>query len=129
MGSIICLFPAYSASQSFVLFCGIRVASMASVDSIAYSKRCSHMAMWMLILLVHQGCLFNPFQPVCFSSSGSDHFNIRRINSKFSQQHPFHLPKFSHPPNLFFKDSDFLTKYPFYSCETPSFFPINVLTR
>ena len=23
------------------------------------------------------------FQPACFSSSGSDHFNIRKINSKF----------------------------------------------
>ena len=30
------------------------------------------------------------FQPVCFSSSGSDHFNIRKINSKFSQRCLFH---------------------------------------
>ena len=76
--------PAYSASQilCFVLICGIRVASVSSVDSIPYSKRCSHISMWMLILLVHQGCLFNPFQPVCFSSSKSGHSNIRKINSK-----------------------------------------------
>ena len=36
--SIICLFPAYSASQilCFVLSCGIRVASKSSVDSIPF---------------------------------------------------------------------------------------------
>ena len=46
--------PAYSASQSFVfvLFCGIRVASMPSVDPIPYSKRCSHISMWLLILSI-----------------------------------------------------------------------------
>ena len=32
-------------------------------------------------------------------------------------------------PPIFFKDSDFLIKYPFYSCEFSSFFSINVLTR
>ena len=45
--------PAYSASQilCFVLFCGIRVASMSSVDSIPF-KRCSHISMGVLILLI-----------------------------------------------------------------------------
>ena len=66
----------------FVLSCGIRVASKSSVDSIPYSKWCSHIFRWILILLDHQGCLFNPFQPVCFSSSKFDHSNIRKINSK-----------------------------------------------
>ena len=32
--------------------CGIRVASMSSVDSIPYSKRCSHISMGVLILLI-----------------------------------------------------------------------------
>src|SRR3954466_3639654 len=96
--------PAYFASQSFVfvLFCGIRVASMPSVDSIPYSKQCSHISMWMLILLVHQGCLFNPCQPVCFSPSKSDHSNIRKINSKFfSQRCSFHPTQvaFVFPPS------------------------------
>ena len=36
----------------FVLFCGIQVASMPSVDSIPYSKRCSHISMWLLILSI-----------------------------------------------------------------------------
>ena len=46
--------PAYSASQILVLFfCGIRVASMSSVDFIPYSKRCSHVSMGVLILLDH----------------------------------------------------------------------------
>ena len=57
------------------------------------------------------------FQPACFSSSKSDHSNIREINSKlFLNGVHFirpKLPLFSHPPTIFFKDSDFLIKYPF----------------
>ena len=46
--------PSYSASQilCFVLSCGIRVASMSSVDSIPF-KWCSHISMGVLILLDH----------------------------------------------------------------------------
>ena len=53
---------AYSASQSFVLFlsCGIRVASMSSVDSILF-KWFSHISMGVLILLDHCGCHVNSF--------------------------------------------------------------------
>ena len=58
---------------------------------------------------------------------------IRKINSKrFLNGVCFIRPKvtlFSRHPTFFFKDSDFLTKYPFYSREVPSFFSINVLTR
>ena len=55
--------PAYSASQSFVfvLSCGIRVASKSNVDSIPSPKRCSHISMWILILLDHRVCHVNPF--------------------------------------------------------------------
>ena len=74
------------------------------------------------------------FQPACFSSRWShqsphpqDQFQA------FSQRCLFHpsqgdfvFPAF--PPFLF-KDSDFLIEYPFYWCEVPSFFSINVLTR
>ena len=82
-----------------------------------FPKRCSHIAMWILILLDHRDCHVNSFQPVCFFSSGSDHFNIRKITSQFSQRCLFHpsqvvfvfLP--SHP--FFFKDSFILIKYPF----------------
>ena len=52
-----------------------------------------------------------------FSSSGSDHFNIRKIASRFSQRCLFHSSQivFIFPPShpFFFKDSDFLIKYPF----------------
>ena len=95
--------PAYSASQilCFVLSCGIRVASKSNVDSIPVPKRCSHTSMWILILLVHRDCHVNSFQPVCFSSSGSDHFNICKINSKFSHRCLFHPSQvaFLFPPS------------------------------
>ena len=58
-----------------------------------FPKWCSHIVMWILILLDHRGRHVNSFRPVCFSSSGSEHFNIRKINSKFSQRDPFHLPQ------------------------------------
>ena len=59
------------------------------------------------------------FSLMCFSSSGSDHFNISKIKYQFFSTlvvfiHP-KLPLFfppSHP--CFFKDPDFLFKYPFY---------------
>ena len=38
----------------------------------------------------YRDCHVNSFQPVCFSSSGSDHFNIREINPNFSQWYRFH---------------------------------------
>ena len=65
--------PAYFASQilCFILSCGIRVASMSSVDSIPYSKWCSHIPMGILILLDHRVCHPNSFQPTCYFSSGS----------------------------------------------------------
>ena len=69
----------------------------------------------MQILHDNRDCHFNPFQPACFSSSGSDHFNIRKITSQFSQRCSFHMsPRClcfpAHSP-FFFKDSDFLIKY------------------
>ena len=38
------------------------------------------------------------------------------------------LSLFSHPPTLFFKDSDFLIMYPSYGCEVSSFFSSMFLT-
>ena len=60
-------------------------------------------------------------------------FNIRKINSKSSQRCLFYSSQvvfvFPALPPFFFKDLDFLIKYPFYSCEVSSFFSVNVLTR
>ena len=98
-----------------------------------FPKWCSHTPMWIAILLDHRDCLVNPFQPVCFSSSGSDHFNIRKINSKFfSTVFVSSVPSclcFPALPPFFFKDSDFLIGYPFYWCEVSPFFSDNVLIR
>ena len=125
--------PAYSASQilCFVLSCGIWVASMTNVDSIPYSRWCSHISMWMIILLDYRDCHANSFQPTCSFSSGSDHFNIREINSQFfAMVFASSVPSclcFPTLPPSFFKDSDFLIMYPSYGCEVSPFFSINVL--
>ena len=83
-----------------------------------FSERCSHISMGILILHDNRDCHVNPFQPACLSSSGSDHFNIHKINSKlFSTVSIPPTPSclcFPSLPPLFFKDSDFLTKFPFY---------------
>ena len=76
--------PAYSASQSFVLFYLWYLSCFEVKYWIhTFPKRCSHISMWLLILLDHRVCHVNPFQPVCFSSTGSDHFNIRKTNYQF----------------------------------------------
>ena len=127
--------PAYSASQSFVLFlsCGIRVASMSNVDSIPSRSgvpilRCEYKS-----FLIIEIVLSILFQPACFSLSGSDHFNIRKINSKFfSTVYVSSVPSclcFPALPPFFFKDSDFLIMYPFYLREVSSFFSFDVLIR
>ena len=130
--SYVC-FGLFCKPNPLFLFCGIRVDSMPSVDSIPYSKRCSHISMWMLILLDHQGCLFNSFQPVCFSSSGSDHFNIHKITSQFFPTlFVSSVPNclcFPALPPFFLKHSDFLIKYPSYRWEVSPFFSVYVLIR
>ena len=123
--------PAYSASQSlFVLRCGIRVASKSNVDSMPFLNRCSHVNT-------------NPSRSSSFScqSFSTCVFLFKWIRSF---QHPqdqlnsskrcsFHLfqAAFVFPPThrFFFKDSDFLVRYPFYGYEVSPFFSVNVLTR
>ena len=90
--------------------------------------------MRIIILLDNRVCHVNPFQLVCFPSSGSDHFNFRKINYHFFStvfvSSVSKLPLFFPPTHpFFFKDSDFFIKYPSYGCEASSFFPFNVLTR
>ena len=98
-----------------------------------FPKRCSHTLMWILILLDHLYCHVNSFQPVCFSSSESDHFNICEINSKFSQRYPFHPSPsclcFPALPPLFLQGLRFLNHVYFYLWEVSSFFSFNVLIR
>ena len=92
-----------------------------------FPKWCSHISMWILILHDNRDCHVNSFQPACLSSSGSIHFNIHKINSKSSQRYLFHPSQvvFVFPvlPPFFFKDSDFLIKYPFIDGKSPHSFP------
>ena len=113
--------PAYSASQSyvFVLFCGIRVASMPSVDSIPYSKRCSHIPMWILILLDHRVCHLNSISNRCVSLRDDPIIlPSRKINNKFSQRCLFHLPQvvfvFPALPPSFLQGLRFLNQVSFF---------------
>ena len=111
---------AYSASQSFVfvLSCGIRVASKSSVDSIPFLSGV------LILLCEYQSFLIIEivmpilFQPTCSFSSGSDHFNIREINSQFfATVFASSVPSclcFPALPPFFFKDLDFLIGYPLY---------------
>ena len=116
----------------FVLSCGIRVASMSSVDSIPYSRRCSHISMGILILLDHRDCHLNSISNRCVSLRDDPIIlPIQKINYKFSQRCLSHMPQvafvFPALPPSFFKDSDFLIMYPSYGCEVSPFFSINVL--
>ena len=83
--SIICLFWFILQANPlfFVLSCGIRVASMSSVDSIPYSKWCSHIPLWILILLDHRVCHLNSISNRCVSLRDDPIIlPIRKINSK-----------------------------------------------
>ena len=76
--------PAYSASQT--LFCfELWYSSCFKVKCWfhTFPKWCSHIPMWILILLDHRVCHVNSFLPMCSSSSGSDHFNNRKIKYQF----------------------------------------------
>ena len=132
--SYVCFWLILQANPCFVLVCGIRVASMSNVDSIPFPKRCSHIYMGVLILLDHQDCHANSFPTdmLLFKWIRSFSTFIRSLLG-FLQRCLFHPSQvvfvFLALPPFFFKDSDFLIKYPFYSCEVSSFFSINVLTR
>ena len=67
---------AYSASQSFCFCFELWYSSCFNVKCWfhTFPKWSSHTTMWIPILHVNRDCLVNPFQPMCFSSSGSDHF-------------------------------------------------------
>ena len=132
--SIICLFRLIlQANPCFVLSCGIRVASMPSVDSIPSPNGvlillCEYQSF--LLIKIGMSILYNRYASLQVNPILS--IFARSILSSLqcclfhSSQVVFVFPAL---PLFFFKDSDFLIKYPFYSCEVSSFFSINVLTR
>ena len=127
--------PAYSASQSFVfvLSCGIRVASMSSVDSIPFRNgvlilRCEYQSFSTIEIVM--SILFNRRVSLQVDPITSTSARPIIISSQRCLFHP--SPSclcFPALPPFFFEDSHFLIKYQFYSCEDSSFFPVNVLIR
>jgi len=97
---------AYSASKilCFCFICGIQVASKSNVESIPFLNGVLILLCEYLSFLIIEVVMLIIFLLACFSSSGPDHFNIRKINSKFSQRYPFHLPQvaFVFPPSHHF---------------------------
>ena len=100
----------------FVLSCGILVASMSSVDSIPFLSGV------LILLCEYQSFLIIEivmpilFQPTCSFSSGSDHFNIRKIISQFPNVVRFIRPQvaFVFPPTLFLQGLGFLNQVSFF---------------
>ena len=112
------LFRLISASQSFVLFY-LWYSSCFEVKCWIHTfpKCCSHIAMWILILLIIE-VVMSILSNRCDSLQDDPIiFPIRKINSKSSQRYLFHpSPSFLCFPALppfFFKGPDFLIKYPF----------------
>ena len=126
--------PAYFASQFFVLFWVVVFELLQSQMLIPYFFQAVFSYFYVNTNPSRSSSLScQSFSPVCFSSSGSEHFNIRKIQSQLSQWCSFIHPKLSlfyRPPSLvFFKDSDFLIEYPSYWCQASPFFSFNVLIR
>ena len=115
----------------FVLSYDIRVASKSSVDSIPFLNGvlilwCEYQSFLIIEIVISISSL-----PACFSSSGSDHFNICKIQSQFfSTVFISFVPSglcFTTLPPFLFKDSDFLFKYPFIDGKPLYSFSVNIL--
>ena len=120
MGSIICLFPAYSSSQilCFGLVFGIRVASKSNVFPYLFPSGILILLCEYQSFLIIEIVMSILFQPACFSSSGSDHFQhpqdqLKVFSTLFVSSVPSCLCFPAFPP-FFFKDPDFLIEYPFF---------------
>ena len=55
-----------------------------------FPKWCSHTPMWIQSFLISEFSISISSEPVCISSSVSDHFDISKINSKSYQRCLFH---------------------------------------
>ena len=113
------LFRLILQAKSFVLFY-LWYSSCFEVKCWIHTfhKRCSHIAMWILILLDHRGRHVNSFPTGAFSLQVDPIiFNIREINSKlFSMVFVSSAPRclcFSRPPTLFLQGLRFLNQVSF----------------
>ena len=132
--SIICLLWLILQANPSFCFWVVVFELLRSQMSIPYlPKWCSHTPMWILILLDNQDCHVNPFSLACLSSSGSDHFNIRKSKYQFFSMvfvsSVPKLPLFFRPPTLFLQGIWCLNQVSFYSCEVSPSFSVNILIR
>ena len=132
--SIICLFRLILQAKSFVLLYLWYLSCFEVKCWIhTFPKRCSHIAMWILIFLDHRGRHVNSFSTGVllikwirsFSTSARSILSFLNGVCFIYPQVAFVFPP-SHP--FFFKDSDFLIGYPFYWCEVSPFFSIMFLS-
>ena len=113
------LFRLILQAKSFVLFY-LWYSSCFEVKCWIHTfpKRCSHIAIWILILLDHRGCHVNSFPTGAFLFKWIRSFSTSaRSTLSFLKGVCFIRPKLSlfFPPShpYFFKDSDFWIKYHF----------------
>ena len=131
--SIICLFRLILQAKSFVLFY-LWYSSCFEVKCWIHTfpKRCSHIAMWIPILLITE-VVMSILSNRCAS------FQVDPIISTFARSSlsfptlfVSSVPKlalFSRPPTLFLQGLRFLNHVSFYLWEVSSFFSFNVLIR
>ena len=91
-----------------------------------FTKWCSHIPMWILILLDHRDGHVNSFLPMCFSLGGSDHFQRPQdqlivFSTLFVSSVPSCL-LFSRPPTLFLQGLRFLYQVSILLMWSPFFF-------
>lgn len=117
----------------FVLTCGIRVASKSNVESIPFPKQCSHISMWMIILLDHRGRM------LIFFSKRRASLQVDPIISTFARSilsslqrcllHPTQVAFVFPPSHPFSSRTQISQPCILYWWEVSSFFSFNVLTR
>ena len=132
--SIICLFRLILQANPLVLFY-LWYSSCFEVKCWIHTfhKRCSHIAMWILILLDHRGRHVNSFPTgaLLFEMIPSFSPSARSILSFLNGVHSTcaKLPLFFPPSHPFLQGLIYFNQVSIYSCEVSSLFSINVLIR
>ena len=99
-----------------------------------FPKRCSHIPMWILILLIYRVCHPTSISNRCASLQDDPIIlPIRKINYQFFStvfvSSVSKLPLFSRPPTLFLQGLRFINQVSFYWWEVSPFFSVNALIR
>jgi hypothetical protein len=86
-----------------------------------FPKRCSHISMWILILLDHQVVMSILFQPACFSSIYPIRAPLRSLRIRLF--HPSQVAFVFPPSHPFLQAVRFLNQVSFYSTKSLHCFP------